>query len=154
MKTKCLKLLALLTVCLMGVAVWSCGDDDDKDTVITYETLPAQAKSFVSTYYAGVDVRSVESKTDDGVVEYEVRFQNNHEVTFDSAGLWIDVDAPAGQTIPTGIAPEPIAEYVDTRYPAVGINEISRDPRGYEVELVDGTDLLFDPAGNYIGLDR
>lgn len=64
------------------------------------------------------------------------------------------VDAPSGQTIPSGIVPAAVAVYVDTRYPGVGINEISRDARGYEVDLVDGTDLLFDPAGNFIGLDR
>lgn len=143
-----------MTVCLLGMAVWSCGDDDDKDTVIGYDTLPAQAQTFISTYYPGVSVRTVERKTDDGVVEFEVKFQNGHDATFDSAGLWTDVDAPSGQTIPSGIVPAAVAVYVDTRYPGVGINEISRDARGYEVDLVDGTELLFDLAGNFIGLDR
>lgn len=50
MKTRFLRFFALMTVCVLGMAVWSCGDDDDKDTVIGYDTLPAQAQTFISTY--------------------------------------------------------------------------------------------------------
>lgn len=35
-----------------------------------------------------------------------------------------------------------------------GINEISKEPVGYDVELVSGVELIFDTDGGFIGYDR
>ena len=38
-------------------------------------------------------------------------------------------------------------------YPTSGINEISVEINGYEVELINGLDLLFDLDGNFLGIE-
>ena len=96
---------------------------------------------------------SVVQKTDNGLVEYEVLMADGQKVTFNASGEWIDVDAPAGQTIPLGIVPAKIAVYIASNYSGVGVSEISKSVTGYEVELVSGVDLLFDAAGDFVRVE-
>ena len=52
------------------------------------------------------------------------------------------------------IVPPTIAAYVADNYSVTGINEISRDNRGYEVELNTGVELIFDRDGKFVRIDR
>lgn len=152
---KTLKLLALLMVCLMPAALWSCSDDDDddRDEPASWNMLPGQAKSFIDDYYDGMAIKYIKRDVDDGVVEYDVKFVNGQEITFDDDGRWIDVDAPDGMTVPAGIVPAQIDDYVGLNYPGDSINEISRESWGYDVDLNIGPDLMFDHDFRFIGLD-
>ncbi|MDE6504058.1 MAG: PepSY-like domain-containing protein [Muribaculaceae bacterium] len=144
---------AIAVVMLSAAFVWNCSDDD-KDVPVDMAALPANAKAFISAHYTDVSVVSAIRDRDDGRDEYEVRFSNGHEVTFDAAGEWIDVEAPAGRVVPDGLVPEAVALYVVTNYPSEGINEISRSAAGYDVDLTNGVDLEFDPLGNFLRVDR
>ncbi len=139
---KTFTLILLTLAACVGFAACS----DDKDEPVTPDSLPAAAQTFLSTYFGGDKIQKVEK---DGN-SYDVRLVSGYEIDFDATGLWTDVDAPAGKTIPAGIAPTAIEEYVANAYPGDGINEISRQSRGYEVELISGLELHFDTAGAYI----
>lgn len=152
--TKKLSVTAMLLACMLAVTAWSCSDDDKDDTPIVVNDLPQAAKTFISTYYAGVSVAGVVRDSDHGTIEYDVKFVNGHEVTFNAAGEWIDVDAPTGSSIPDGIAPAAIVEYLTENFPLAGINEISKTPTGYEVELTTNVDLLFNADGSFAGFDN
>lgn len=152
---KVFRILGVVMMCALGTMAWSCSDDDDSDDIVmTYDQLPQAAKDFVSTYYNGVAISRVEKDIDVNGVEYEVYFANGGDVTFNAQGEWIDVDAPAGQTVPDAIVPVAITEYVMANYPGAGINEISKTATGYDVDLVNGVDLIFDANGNFVGLGR
>lgn len=148
-------MLAALLVAVPTMA-WSCSDDDDdnRKESITVEQLPQASRTFIADYYPGVSVLRVTKETDHSGSEYDVNLANGHEIEFNAAGEWTDVDAPTGQTVPAGIAPKAIVEYVTANYPDQGINEISRDRKGYEVDLTSGLDLEFDTNGNFIRIDR
>lgn len=76
-------------------------------------------------------------------------------VEFDAVGEWSDVDAPMNVAITNdGFIPQPIRDYVTTNYTDAGINEISRDSRGYEVELTNQIELQFDQNGNFVRVDN
>lgn len=154
MKKYCLPAAMMMAALIMVPTVTSCDDDNNDDKPINSSELPQQAKSFLNVYYPSIDIISTMRDKDNGRVEYEVTLANGHEVTFDSEGAWKDVDAPATQIIPAGIAPQPIADYVATNYPTDGINEISKEYYGYEVELVNSLDLRFNADGTFIGIDR
>lgn len=143
---KIYRFIPLALVALMGVALWSCSDDDKPEIL---ENLPSSAKTFLATYYPSVNIISVTKDKD----EYDVRLSNGHSVEFNKSGEWTDVDAPAGQTIPGGFYPAAIDEYISTSYANSGINEISRIDRGFEVELLNSTDLYFSTDGSFIGID-
>lgn len=143
------KTSSALFVALLGLTFVSCSDD--KDEPIDYKQLPTAAQTFINTYFGDTSVVKITSDKDKNKQEYEVDFANGFEVTFNKDGEWIDVDAPTGMTIPDGIAPEPIANYVSTYYPDLGINEIEKVTTGYKVDLINELELEFDAQGQIIG---
>ncbi|MCM1152180.1 MAG: PepSY-like domain-containing protein [Muribaculum sp.] len=152
-------ILAILAMALAVVPLQSCGDDDDgpdRNTVVTTDDLPNEAQAFISEYFNGLPVRSVvrDFDTDSGTYEYEVRFSTGLEITFTASGMWIDVEAPSGQSIPDSFILAPIKEYILANYPGASVHEISRDAYGYDVELTNGVDLQFDLAGQFIRIDK
>lgn len=148
---KLLKFLPMLLVAVFGVtAMSSCSDDDDKDQSIAISMLPNSAKDFVTKYFSNAVI--VSAKVDGN--EYEAVLSDGTRIDFDKTGSWTDVDAPRGKTIPTGFYPEAIDTYVAANYAGVGINEISKETRGYDVELVSGVDLVFSTTGEFIAVDK
>lgn len=128
--------------------MWSC--DDDKDEPISSNELPTQAKSFITQYYPSASIVSTKKDKD----EYEVVLSEGTRIDFNKSGEWTDVDAVVGKTIPTGFYPAAIDTYVNDNLGGVGINEISKETRGYDVELLTGTDVYFSYEGVFIGYDR
>lgn len=138
--------LPLFLIAVMGIAVTACGDDDK---MISENELPAASKSFISTYFPTARVVTVEKDRN----EYEIILSDGTKIDFNKSGEWTDVDAPMGKVVPAGFYPAPIDTYVSTNFTGIGINEISKDRRGYDVELVNGIDLLFNEQGNFISYD-
>lgn len=144
---KVFKFLPFLLVGILAVAMTACDDDDDP---VTENQLPATAKAFLDTYYPGVDVVSATKDKN----EYDVALGNGHSVEFYKDGEWKDVDAPMGQTVPTGFYPELIDIYLAESNPGDGINEISKSKDGYDVDLVSGIDAVFNTAGQFVRYDH
>ena len=144
---KLYRILPMLLVAVLSIALWSCSDDDEP---VPITKLPSSSQTFLNTYFDNVDIISVTKDKDD----YEVLLSNGYSVEFNTSGEWTDVDAPVGKTVPAGFYPAAIDTYISSAYSGSGINEISRIDRGYEVELLNGTDLYFSADGTYIGIDR
>ena len=149
---KKLSYFLLLFVSIFSVSFVACNDDDDKP--ILANELPQAAKSFISQFYGDVKIAGVTRDSDNGKVEYDVIMANGHDLTFNASGEWTDVDAPNGQTIPDGIAPVKISDYVKAQYSGFGINEIAKEHYGYDVELTNGIDLEFNADGDFLRIDR
>lgn len=143
---KILRILPLMLIAVMGAALWSCSDDDPE----IVQNMPSAAKTFISTYFPSANIMAVHKDKDDN---YEVKFSNSFSIDFNKSGEWTEVDAPTGQTVPTGFYPAAIDTYIASAYSGAGINEISRISRGYEVELTNGSDLFFSADGSLLGID-
>lgn len=145
---KFIKFLPMFLLAVVGsMMLYSC---DDKDEPISSDSLPTQAKTFLQQYYPAATVVSTTKDKDD----YEVILSEGTRIDFNKAGEWTDVDAAIGKTIPSGFYPAGIDTYVSTNFQGIGINEISKETRGYDVELVTGTELMFSYDGAFIGFDR
>lgn len=142
---KVLFYLPLLILTMVCVGVTSCSDDDD-DKLISDNELPVAAKSFVTTYYPTATIKSTHKDKN----EYKVRLSEGTEIEFNKEGEWKDVDAPWGQTVAKGFYPAVIDTYLETNMRGAGINEISKERRGYDVELLNGKDLLFSYEGELL----
>ncbi|SFS83317.1 PepSY-like domain-containing protein [Sphingobacterium wenxiniae] len=143
MKRAFLGLSALAVVTVMNI---SC--DDDK--VVTEKELPLASNQFLSSYFAGVDITRVEKERNN----YSVNLANGVEVDFNSAGEWIDVDAPDGMALPTGFINPKIVAYVAAEYTGNGINSIEKTNQGFDVDLVTGDiDLVFNATGDFVRVD-
>lgn len=131
-------------------------DNEPKDVVIAYDKLPEASRNFVTTYFANEEVLTVEKKgrvEADGTL-YELNFKSGIEIEFDAAGKWLTVDGENNMAIPTQFIPQKIVNYVSTAYPTEKIASIEKEATGFEVELVNNVDLIFDTIGKFIRVAR
>ena len=149
MMKKILKFLPIFLVGFVAAIAFTACDDDDDDPITATE-LPANAKAFLNTYFPGVDIVTATKDKD----EYDVALGNGYSVDFDKAGEWKDVDAPVGETVPSGFYPAAIDTYLTEHNPGDGINEISKDKSGYDVDLVSGIDVVFNADGVFVRYDK
>lgn len=144
-----MKKYLLIFACLLGFSMVACSDDDDWES-IDFGQLPSQARGFLETYWGGLEISEMEKDGSGSGATYEVTMTNGVEIEFDGNGLWIDVDAPMGMSLPTAFINPGITNYVMLNYPTEGINEISREYYGFEVELTNDVDLYFDNMGDIL----
>lgn len=56
--------------------------------------------------------------------------------------------------VKTSSLPQPVLDYITANYPDKTIREVElEDNNNYEVELHDGMELIFDSAGEFLGID-
>lgn len=134
---------------IVGLTAISCSHGDDEQ-LIAGKDIPANAKAFIATYFPQAQVKVAMMDKE----EYEVALSDGTIVEFTKLGDWTNVDAPNGSVIPTGFYPDTINVYVKNNYPAQGINEISKEPAGFDVELTNRLDLYFFSDGRFAGMER
>lgn len=142
-------MLAFLTAC-------SNDDDSPNETVINYSELSENCKSVIETHFPETTVVLVERKNipdSDGTV-FEVKLNNGMEIDFDAECNWTDIDGN-NQRIPYALIRENIVFYVQTNYPEpIFIKGIDKESFGFEVELSNDLDLIFDTNGEFVRIDN
>lgn len=136
----------LLVLIVSIISSLSACNSDDKP--ITTDQLPEKALVFLKQYFYGIDVISAEKdkKT------YEVKLAEGNEVEFDKNGEWKEVKCPKG--IPGAIIPKGVFKYVGSKYDrSVRMVQIERTKHGYEVDLSNKVELIFDKDGNFVRVD-
>lgn len=148
MKKVIFKLTLLLALAFVVV---SC----EKEELIDANNLPTVANTFLDEHFNGIKVLSVtrEKEALSGT-EYQVLLNNGVEVKFDKNGNWKEVEARDDrESIPTSFVLSPIVKYVEDNYDGTGINAIDKEKHGFEVELTNGLDLVFDTEGKFVRID-
>lgn len=115
-----------------------------------YDKLPEKARIFIGEYFGGRDVEAV--KKSRYPIEYGVVFADGTKAEFDADGEWMEVDCRK-ESVPTVIVPSQIRDYVRSKYPGQDIVGVSRDRRGYDVELSNGYELGFDRKFRLVEFD-
>lgn len=147
---KFVKFIPVLLIALVGsMMLWSC-DNDDTDDVISTGAIPTAAKAFIEEYFPTANIISATKDKN----EYEVILSDGTHIDFNKSGEWTAVEAPVAMTVPTGFYPADIDAYIEQNYPESGINEISKEKRGFDVELTTGIELVFNSEGSFIGIDK
>lgn len=142
-----MKKLAIILAVLCAFALVASADDRP----VTYEQLPAPAKTFINEYYSGVKVSFV-SKDDDFVrPDYSVMLSNGVKLEFASSGALKKISCSKG--IDASIIPEPIRDYVGRHYPGAGYVEYEIGRRSYEIVLTNRMELKFNSNFNLIEID-
>lgn len=152
---KYIKVLTIMLVALFGgLTIISCSDDNDNgvESTLTYDDLPTDAKSFLNKFFYEYEITKIESYSEKDITVYEVYLQDGYEVVFNETGEWQQVVAPYKETIPYGIVPEVIQQYLDYNYSGYGVTQINTTGQGYKVELVTGLNLYFNMSGEVIDM--
>ncbi len=153
MKTTLLYLPLLLAALMLGLLPAACSDGDTEEEPIVPTELPAEAKTLLDTYFTGYEIVQT-IRNNDTPVTYEVWFRGGGKVKFDAQGRWYEAEADRDRVLPTGFYPLPIDTYVAANYSGAYIDEIDREPYGYDVDLNTGVDLRFNADGAFLGINR
>ena len=117
------------------------------------DSLPPPAKTFLTKHFNNRKIYRVKYNQKNG--EWEVQLINGIEIEFDYNGHWFGIDGEM-QPLPKSIIdmlPEKITTYIAKNYPRRAIIKIEREPYGYEIELSNSVELLFDHKGRFLKKD-
>lgn len=124
-----------------------------KDIITTdIEKLPQKSRTFLNTHFPKEKVSYI--KIDDELLStnYDVVLESGTEIEFLSNGDWKEVDTKLG-TVPSGIIPTRIQEYINQNHKESTVKKIKRKKRTYEIKLSNRLELEFDSNGNFIRVD-
>lgn len=128
------------------------GLDSGKDNsqIITMDKLPADAKVFLDTHFAGLTPAKIEKDND----SYDVEFTNGTDVEFYLSGEWKEIEVENKVDIPSsiiGLLPAATRSYLDANHYGKRIEKIENKISCYELELAGLKDeLIFDKQGELI----
>lgn len=117
-----------------------------RDIVVPANTLPANAKGFVSKYFAQNQIVLVKKDLD----SYDVYLNNGIQIDFIINGEWKEVDGNY-QAINTAFIPAPIMQAIKTKYKGSQVIEIEKQINGYKVKLNNNLKVYFSQSGQLMG---
>lgn len=116
--------------------------------------LPEQAKIVLDkNFKAKVSFIKIDRNVLNNIEDYEVVLVDGTEVKFDASGAWDSVETPLNKAVPSAFIPEKTAEFVKNNYKRARIVSIDKERYGYDVELSNGVDLVFDRNGVFDHID-
>ncbi len=146
-KRSAVKKILIMLMTIMPLAAMA---SDDKP--ISYEELPAAAKTFIQQNFpdAKVALATVESQSWNPT--YDVIFTDGTKLEFIASGQWKDIDCKYSR-VPDSVIPEKIRAFIAQHNPENYVKEIERDRNNYEVKLDNGLEVRFDINGEFRGYD-
>ena len=138
-----------LMFALVAMLLLLCVSAQANDRVITFDQLPHSAQTLVKTHFADKVPLIITADYDD----YEILFESGEKIEFSRKGEWKDIECKTS-AVPVALIPEQIKASIAKSFPAATIVCISRDRRGYEVELNNGLDVEFNKKFQVIEIDN
>ena len=138
--------------CALFALMWTAACADVK-TPLSADELPAEAKTYVKTYFPESSIVKVIRERDLFGDSYEVALDNRIELTFDNKGKVKELDGNDGVQLPDAVVPSDILAYVKAKFPNAYVTSWELDSRRQKVELNTDIDLEFDLKGNFIRID-
>lgn len=137
----------------IAVAMSLVACDEEGKKPIEFSDLPQSAQTFVQTHFADKQIAAVYRDSEVADKDYEVIFVDGANIDFTKKGEWDEVEDRDADGVPTAIMPQGIVDYVATTYVGQYVVQIGKDRSNYEVELVNGVDLVFDKEGRFLRYD-
>ena len=116
----------------------------------TAQALPEAITTFIKQQFPNATIAGIEPDHEHGGLEYDVYLSDGTQIDFDANNQWEKVESRA---VPAFFIPKAIATYVSSNYQNMAITKIKKEYNTYEVELVNGMDLVFDRSGRFMGMD-
>lgn len=146
-----MKLQALFLAAALALGTAACTSE-----TVSHDAsqLPSKAQEFISQNFTSAISVVEKDKNLGKTSEYEVTLTDGSQIEFNSSGEWKSVDTPNNVPVPAGIVPTNIAQYVAQNHQGAYIVGIEKNKKGYEIELSNGMDMQFGPAGNFLNYDN
>ncbi len=130
-------------------------DEDFDDAVVDLATLPQSITDYIAANHSGLTIAHAEMENNG---HYEVELSDGTELVFDGKGVFlgigVDNDDHNGSDDDQITLPQGVIDYVAANYPKTTISASEVEDNGnYEVELNNGTELVFEANGNFLRMD-
>lgn len=130
---------------------------EKEDQMVSKDSLPKEAKTFLSTYFADYEIVTVTKEFGkfraDG---YNVFLKPSGIIEFDRHGSWESVEIDNFiiaegiiSVIPEEIIPDATLAYVKSTFVDNIIVGISKERYGYNIELRNGLEISFNTDGTF-----
>lgn len=147
-----MKLKTFLLVLVVAFVALGCYARDTYSTDV--KILPKAAQVLLNTHFSKLQVNHI--KIDHhtfGGNDYDVVLSDGTEVDFDNNGNLEEIDCGRNGKVPDALVMAPIKNYISRVYPKQRIIKYEVKRNGYEVELQNGIDLIFNKAGAFQRVD-
>ena len=123
------------------------------DRPVSFEKLPTAAQQFVKSKFP--DLKVLYATMDDDLIfpEYELMLEGGVELQFANNGTLEKIQMRTPASIPVGIVPQQILDYVKLHYPDAVCTEYEIGRRSYEVKLSNRLELKFNSHFHLIEID-
>lgn len=126
-------------------------EENDGDTLIPTEELPEISFNYIRTHFPGSTILQVWKEQEGARVSYEVRLINGEYIEFNGRGEPVEVESYYG--LPEAVIPAKISSYIAGKFPGIKITKWELDGQYQELTLINGLELVFDSAGNFVKID-
>ena len=123
-----------------------------QDRVVAPTQVPQPIQLFVQQTFPGQTITYAEKDWEFFGKKYDVVLADGTQISFDTKNMWDKIESVMNP-IPTALIPAPIAAYVTTNFPAVGIVKLEKERYGYDVDLANGLELKFNKQGALMEMD-
>lgn len=111
--------------------------------------LPQAARTVLKNNFKA-DISFIKIDKDFGrISDYEVVLTDGSEVKFDRSGNWEEVEASRNSSVPNNFVPQAIRDFVSKNHKGAKVVGISKDRKGYDVELSNGIEAKFNLQGQF-----
>ena len=124
----------------------------EKESIIGYEEVPAEIKSYVSTHFPQRAVLQAIKSKGNCDEAFEIKLDSNTTLEFNRKNEITEIESD--MALPKAVIPMNIWEYVATNYSNNFITDWSREKYEQEVQLNDGLQLEFNKDGKFLRLDN
>lgn len=116
------------------------------DYVVSPDSLPPAAKSFISQHFKGSTIGLVKRDMN----SFDVTLTDGTEIDFNINGQWTDVDGRF-KPVPTSFLPNGVASKVSAANGGAAIMEVERNYGGFKFKLNNRMKVYTDLNGNILG---
>lgn len=134
-----MKKLFLMLCIAVTFGLTACADDGRP---ITFEQLPANAQLVITQNFVKENILVIILDTEIFSTEYEVKFNDGKELTFDSKGNLKKVDCKY-EPVPEALIPVEALNQIKASYPNAFVKEWKLDDGQWIAELNNGLELIF-----------
>lgn len=139
-------ILTLAIILLFGANIFA------QNGMTQLEQLPAKSQEFVKTYFSDYKISYVFVDKEFADTDYEVRFENGTEISFNNKGEWTEISS-RNDCIPTGFILKEITDFVETNHNGMCITDVEKDFNRIKIELNDNLEIEFNSKGKLVSYD-
>lgn len=145
-----MKKLLLLFALIFGVITVSANNRTYSRDI---NILPEPAKELISHNFKS-PVSHIRIGREFGRIrEYDVVLTDGSEIYFDKRGVWKEIEVREDSEVPSELVPRPIHTCVRENQRGAKVVGIEKTNSGYDVELTNGTEMIFTVKGKFVRYD-